>query len=45
MGSMDNTDEKFVIDWLYDEIREIVKNDMPEGLELIQYSNGGRIIV
>lgn len=48
MGSMDNTDEKFVIDWLYDEIREIVKNDMPEGLELkksyfCRYILGGSI--
>ena len=31
MGSRDNTDGKFVIDWLYDEITEIINKDIGEG--------------
>ena len=32
MGSRDdNTDEKFVIDWLYEEITEIINKDIGKG--------------
>lgn len=31
MGSRDNTDGKFVIDWLYDEITEIINKDIGKG--------------